>query len=133
MKRFIEAQERDYEYALAEIRSGRKTSHWIWYIFPQVQGLGYSYNSKYYAIKDINEARQYLQDEILGARLREITSALLAVQNRSALEILGHTDALKVKSCMTLFDHVCPNDIFEQVLTKYYNSERCTRTLEALQ
>ena len=133
MKRFIEAQERDYEYALAEIRAGRKTSHWIWYIFPQVQGLGYSYNSKYYAIKDINEARQYLQDEILGARLREITSALLAVQNRSALEILGHTDALKVKSCMTLFDHVCPNDIFEQVLTKYYNSERCTRTLEALQ
>ena len=115
MKRFIEAQERDYEYALAEIRAGRKTSHWIWYIFPQVQGLGYSYNSKYYAIKDINEARQYLQDEILGARLREITSALLAVQNRSALEILGHTDALKVKSCMTLFDHVCPNDIFEQV------------------
>ena len=133
MKRFIEAQERDYEYALAEIRAGRKTSHWIWYIFPQVQGLGYSYNSKYYAIKDINEARQYLQDEILGARLREITSALLTVQNRSALEILGHTDALKVKSCMTLFDHVCPNDIFEQVLTKYYNSERCTRTLEALQ
>ena len=133
MKRFIEAQERDYEYALAEIRAGRKTNHWIWYIFPQVQGLGYSYNSKYYAIKDINEARQYLQDEILGARLREITSALLAVQNRSALEILGHTDALKVKSCMTLFDHVCPNDIFEQVLTKYYNSERCTRTLEALQ
>lgn len=133
MKRFIEAQERDYEYALAEIRAGRKTSHRIWYIFPQVQGLGYSYNSKYYAIKDINEARQYLQDEILGARLREITSALLAVQNRSALEILGHTDALKVKSCMTLFDHVCPNDIFEQVLTKYYNSKRCTRTLEVLQ
>lgn len=133
MKRFIEAQERDYEYALAEIRAGRKTSHWIWYIFPQVQGLGYSYNSKYYAIKDINEARQYLQDEVLGARLREITSALLAVQNRSALEILGPTDALKVKSCMTLFDHVCPNDIFEQVLTKYYNAKRCTRTLEVLQ
>ena len=92
MKRFIEAQQKDYARALAEIRAGRKRTHWIWYIFPQIQGMGYSYNTKYYSIKDINEAREYLNDETLGPRLREITSALLAVEGRTALEILAATN-----------------------------------------
>lgn len=132
MKRFINAQCADYETALAEIRAGRKLTHWIWYIFPQIQGLGYSPRTQYYAIKDINEARQYLSDETLGPRLREITSALLAVEGRSALEILGSPDDQKVMSCMTLFDFICPHDIFEQVLLKYYNGIRCTHTIKTL-
>ena len=132
MKRFIEAQQKDYARALAEIRAGRKQTHWIWYIFPQIQGLGYSYNTKYYSIKDINEAREYLNDETLGPRLREITSALLAVDGRTALEILDEPDVYKVQSCMTLFDHISPNDIFNQVLVKYYNGVRCSHTINAL-
>lgn len=132
MKRFIDAQKRSYRVALEEIRAGYKTSHWIWYIFPQIQGLGQSYNSQFYAIKDINEAIRYLHDETLGQRLREITSALLAVQGRSALDILGHTDALKVKSCMTLFDFISPNDIFEKVLIKYFSDRRCISTIKKL-
>ena len=132
MKRFIEAQQKDYARALAEICAGRKRTHWIWYIFPQIQGMGYSYNTKYYSIKDINEAREYLNDETLGPRLREITSALLAVEGRTALEILAEPDVYKVQSCMTLFDHISPNDIFNQVLVKYYNGVRCSHTINAL-
>lgn len=132
MERFIDAQQTEYATALSEIRSGLKTSHWIWYIFPQIQGLGYSHMTRTYAIKDINEAKQYLNDEILGPRLREITSALLAVEGRSALEILGDPDDKKVRSCMTLFDFISPNDIFEQVLIKYYNGTRCSRTIKTL-
>lgn len=135
MERFIEAQQTkyaSYATALSEIRSGLKTTHWIWYIFPQIQGLGYSHMTRTYAIKDLNEAKQYLNDEILGPRLREITSALLAVEGRSALEILGDPDDKKVRSCMTLFDFISPNDIFEQVLIKYYNGTRCSRTIKTL-
>ena len=138
MKRFIDAQRKDsgmgadYETALAEIRSGRKFTHWIWYIFPQIQGLGYSPMTQKFAIKDIDEARQYLNDETLGPRLREIASALLAVEGRTALEILGSPDDMKVKSCMTLFDYISPNDIFNQVLLKYYNGSRCTHTIKTL-
>lgn len=132
MKRFIDAQAGVYDTALKEIRAGRKTSHWIWYIFPQIQGMGYSYNSKYYAIKNLEEAEEYLQDETLGSRLREITSALLEVQGRSALDILGHIDAIKVKSCMTLFDFISPDDIFKQVLIKYFNDSYCRHTIKTL-
>ena len=132
MERFIEAQQTKYATALSEIRSGLKTTHWIWYIFPQILGLGYSHMTRTYAIKDLNEAKQYLNDEILGPRLREITSALLAVEGRSALEILGDPDDKKVRSCMTLFDFISPNDIFEQVLIKYYNGTRCSRTIKTL-
>lgn len=132
MKRFINAQRTDYERALDEIRSGRKLTHWIWYIFPQIQGLGFSAMTQYYAIKDMAEARQYLNDETLGPRLREITSALLAVEGRNALEILGSPDDMKVKSCMTLFDYISPNDIFNQVLIKYYNGSRCSHTIQKL-
>ena len=132
MKRFLEAQQLDYTKALNEIRSGRKLSHWIWYIFPQIQGLGFSYMSQHYAIKDLNEAVSYLDHDVLGPRLREITTALLSVENRSALDILGSPDDKKVRSCMTLFDYICPMDIFGQVLDKYYHGSRCTRTIKAL-
>ena len=132
MKRFIEAQEMSYQTALAEIRAGYKSGHWIWYIFPQIQGLGYSYMSNFYGIKDLQEAVRYLEDETLGPRLREITSALLAIKGRTAVEILGDTDALKVRSCMTLFDCLCPHDIFEQVLIKYYLGTYCIKTVKSL-
>lgn len=124
MERFRDAQRKGagagmgagYEAALAEIRAGRKITHWIWYIFPQIQGLGFSAMTQRYAIKDVDEARRYLCDDTLGPRLREITSAMLALEGRSALEILGSPDDMKVRSCMTLFDYICPHDIFEQVL-----------------
>lgn len=132
MKRFIEAQERDWQTALSEIRAGRKYSHWIWYIFPQIQGLGQSSMSYHYGIKDLKEAVDYLEDSTLGPRLREITAALLEVKGRSAVEILGNTDAMKVRSCMTLFDIVSPHDIFEKVLIKYYRDTCCMKTVKSI-
>ena len=104
MERFLDAQEVVYTTALAEIRAGRKSSHWIWYIFPQMRGLGHSYNSEYYGIESLEEAREYLHHEVLGERLREITGALLEHRNKSATDILGEIDAMKLRSSMTLFD-----------------------------
>ena len=95
LERFVDAQERMYDIALAEVKNGKKLSHWIWYIFPQIKGLGESYNSRYYGIDDINEAKAYLRHPILGARLREITFALLQHKDKRAVEIFGMIDALK--------------------------------------
>lgn len=131
ISRYIEAQERDYETALKEVRNGRKQTHWIWYIFPQISGLGSSWHAKYYGIKDRQEAKVYLEHEILGKRLREISNVLLEIQGKSAVEIFGDLDAMKVKSCMTLFDLVSPNEIFALVLAKYYESTRCRYTIES--
>lgn len=125
--RFIDAQDSSwsgYDVALGEIRSGRKSSHWIWYIFPQLRGLGHSRNSHYYGIADRQEALDYLNHPVLGCRLREITEALLAHSGRSARSILGGIDALKVRSCMTLFDSIAPNDIFDTVLAAFYDGDR---------
>lgn len=125
--RFVEAQDSEwsgYADALAEIRNGRKTSHWMWYIFPQLRGLGRSFNANYYGLADRNEAEAYLAHPVLGPRLREITSALLNHKDKSAREILGGIDALKVKSCMTLFDCISPNDIFAEVLSQFYDGKR---------
>lgn len=125
--RFLEAQDsprNDYAIALSEIQNGEKTSHWIWYIFPQLRGLGHSYMSDYYGITGRDEAEAYLQHPILGFRLREITEALLKHSDKTAVEILGKIDALKVRSCMTLFDSISPNDIFEKVLDQFFDSER---------
>ena len=130
--RFIEAQESEwsgYNVALGEIKSGRKTSHWIWYVFPQLRGLGHSRMSHYYGITDRNEAEAYLHHPVLGKRLREITGALLEHSDKSAVSILGGIDALKVKSCMTLFDCISPNDVFSEVLTAFYDSERDRNSL----
>ena len=133
LKRFLRAQEYEsggYEDALQEIQNGRKRKHWIWYIFPQINGLGHSYYSEYYGIKSLEEARAYLEDKRLGERLREITDALLKVEGKAATEILGGIDSMKVRSSMTLFDLVSPHDIFEKVLDKYYGGQRCELTLK---
>ncbi len=131
LSRFIKAQEYDYDRALREIRSGRKRSHWMWYIFPQIQGLGFSSTAQYYAIRDLEEAKEYLAHPVLGARLREISSALLELDGLSAHEIFGYPDDLKLRSSMTLFrlaDLEC--DIFEKVIDKYYDGVPDARTVD---
>lgn len=134
IKRFNNAQDRmnSYATALQEIRNGRKRSHWIWYVFPQISGLGYSLMSRKYAIRSLNEAKAFLEDETLGKRLREITEALLSHSDKDIVEILGKIDAIKVRSCMTLFDIVSPHDIFNNVLERFYDGRRCEHTVEAI-
>ena len=129
LERFIEAQNMVYDIALQEIKNGHKRGHWIWFVFPQIKCLGHSYNSEYYGISGTIEAKAYLDHPILGARLREISQALLNCGNPSADDILGFPDVLKVRSCMTLFDMVSPNDIFKQVLDKYYDGKLCDKTI----
>lgn len=129
LDRFLEAQKLDYMSALNEIKDGEKRSHWIWYIFPQIKGLGHSYNSEFYGISSKEEAKAYLEHPVLGVRLREITQVLLDCGNPSTDDIFGFPDVLKVRSCMTLFDLVSPNDIFNDVLYKYYKGQRCDKTL----
>lgn len=133
LDRFIEAQESNYSIALEEIKNGRKRSHWIWYIFPQLKGLGHSYRSSFYGIADAEEAKSYLNHPILGYRLREITLALLDLPKElTAREILGWTDALKVKSSMTLFYYVSKEDIFLNVLNRFYNGCQDQKTINIL-
>ncbi|RLT78411.1 DUF1810 domain-containing protein [Bacteroides acidifaciens] len=123
LQRFLDAQQGDYEHALTEVRNGRKYSHWIWYIFPQLKGLGMSYNSQYYGISGKEEAEAYLAHPVLGERLREITSAFLQLKSKTAEEVFGSLDAMKVLSCMTLFNEVAPGDLFRQVIDRYYQGE----------
>ena len=135
IRRFIEAQESSfcgYEVALQEVKSGRKRSHWIWYTFPQFRELGQSSRSDYWGIADRQEAADYLTHPLLGARLREITSALLAHKDKHIAEILGVLDVAKLHSSMTMFDAISPNDIFGAVLTTFYSNERDEKTLEIL-
>ena len=132
LERFVDAQERMYDIALAEVKNGKKLSHWIWYIFPQIKGLGESYNSRYYGIDDINEAKAYLRHPILGARLREITFALLQHKDKRAVEIFGMIDALKVSSCMTLFNEVAVDNLFGVVLDVFYQGEKDKLTMGLL-
>ena len=131
LSRFLKAQEQDYEQALREIRSGRKRSHWMWYIFPQIQGLGFSPTAQYYAIRDLQEARDYLAHPVLGTRLKEISSALLDLDGLSASEIFGYPDDLKPRSSMTLFRMADLNEpVFLEVLEKYYDGKPDARTVE---
>jgi uncharacterized protein (DUF1810 family) len=131
LSRFLKAQEQDYEQALREIRSGRKRSHWMWYIFPQIQGLGFSPTAQYYAIRDLQEARDYLAHPVLSARLKEISSALLDLNGLSASEIFGYPDDLKLRSSMTLFRMADLNEpVFLEVLEKYYDGKPDARTVE---
>lgn len=132
LSRFVEAHRQSYDSALQEIRAGRKQSHWMWYIFPQLRGLGHSQNADFYGISGQAEAQMFLNHYILGEHLREITGAMLALEGRSAQEILGSIDALKFRSSMTLFDVVCPNDVFRQALRKYYDDKPDERTLAML-
>ena len=132
--RFVNAQQVNYADALSEIRSGKKHSHWMWYVFPQIAGLGNSEYAKLYAIRDRNEAEAYLQHPLLGARLHEICLALLQLEQSDALLIFGSPDNLKLKSSMTLFASVPGNDnaVFKQVLDKFFAGQMDTRTLEIL-
>ena len=132
LQRFIEAQNDSYDQALKEIRNGRKLTHWIWYIFPQIKGLGFSYNSEYYGITSLQEAKDYLENELLRKRLFKITESLLMHKGKDIESIMGDIDALKLKSSMTLFDAVQPGSIFGEVLDEFYGGERCRRTLEKI-
>ena len=134
LNRFIDAQELNYRSALAEIEMGRKISHWMWYVFPQYDGLGFSATSRHYAIKSPEEAVAYLGHPVLGPRLGECVDALLAVTGLTAHEIFGSPDDLKLKSCMTLFAQISlEGSVFEQVLDKYFDGYRDSKTLELLQ
>ena len=132
LERFLKAQEKDYEHALNEIKNGRKTGHWIWYIFPQIPGLGFSSTSKYYSIKDKNEAIEYLKNKTLKNRLIEICEALLSLESDDATYVMGYPDDLKLKSSMTLFDEVSDIDVFKKVLDKFYKGEKDEMTISLL-
>ena len=121
LRRFVEAQDGVYERALGELRGGRKTGHWMWFVFPQIAGLGFSAMSQRYAIGSLAEARAYLAHPVLGERLRECAAAVLAVEGSSAEQIFGGIDAVKLRSCMTLFHRADPSEpVFEAVLEKYF-------------
>ena len=134
LRRFVSAQEKIYGDVLAELRSGQKRTHWMWFIFPQIDGLGYSPTSKHYAIKSKEEARQYLNHPVLGGRLLECAEIVLDIKGRSASEIFGSPDDLKLKSSMTLFASVTnPESVFARVLDKYFYGQRDSKTLNLLE
>lgn len=134
LSRFMDAQQNIYDNVLAELRNGRKRTHWMWYIFPQIDGLGHSTTSKHYAIKSLEEARQYLNNPILGKRLLECAEAVFNIEGRSVSDIFGYPDNLKLKSSMTLFAYVAASgSVFDRVLDKYFNGERDALTLRLLE
>ena len=131
LDRFIKAQKRDFPLALEEVRAGRKTSHWIWYIFPQIQGLGFSSTAQYYAIENLEEAKAYLADPVLRERLLEISNALLALDSCDPSEVMGYPDDLKLRSSMTLFSLAEPEcTVFRDVLDKFYGGREDERTID---
>lgn len=133
LERFLKAQEEDYQTALMEIRAGQKRSHWMWYIFPQAAGLGRSEMAQYYAIRDLGEAKAYLQEETLRRRLIEISQALLDVASDDAAAVMGWPDNLKLKSSMTLFALAEPGcGVFQKVLDKFFQGEMDPQTVEIL-
>src|SRR5262249_2517494 len=133
LSRFLQAQADDYEQALSEIASGRKRSHWMWYIFPQIDGLALSSTSKHFSIKSLDEASAYLEHPILGTSLREWEEAVGRLEGKSAREIFGSPDDLKLRSCATLFACVSPpGSVFDRLITKYYQGRRDDKTLQLL-
>ena len=132
LDRFIKAQENDYETALNEIENGHKQSHWIWYIFPQLQGLGYSSMSQFYGIKDEEEAIDYMNHPVLRERLLEISQALLSLDCNDPVRVMGYPDNLKLQSSMTLFSIVSKEPVFQKVLDKFYDGQEDQSTLEKL-
>ena len=132
LDRFLTAQERSYDTALSEIKNGRKRSHWMWYTFPQIAGLGMSSTAQYYSIADIEEAREYITHPVLGARLLEISRALLTLDSSVAPSVMGYPDDLKLRSSMTLFAQVSEDPVFNAVIDKFYGGRPDTRTLHIL-
>lgn len=134
LNRFLKPQEQEFKVALSQIKSGRKIDHWMWYIFPQFEGLGFSETSKFYAIQDLEEAREFLNHPILGANLKQICNTLLQLEESNALKIMGSPDDKKLKSSMTLFTVVAKKDetVFQKVLNKYFNGEGDDKTLQLL-
>lgn len=134
LNRFVEAQQTIYESVLRELRNGRKRSHWMWFVFPQIDGLAHSSTSKFYAVKSREEALAYLNHPVLGKRLNECAEAVLALEGRSASEIFGYPDDLKLKSSLTLFASVSDaQSVFALLLDKYFAGERDLRTLKILE
>lgn len=132
LERFVRAQQGVYDQALAELRAGRKTGHWIWFVLPQLRGLGRSSTAHEYGIAGRAEAEAYLAHPLLGARLRECVQAMLTHPNRSAVRILGDVDAMKFRSCLTLFGAATDDDLFRQALDAFYGGEPDTATLALL-
>lgn len=133
LERFVNAQKAVFQTALAELQHGRKQSHWMWYVFPQIQGLGFTETSKLYGIQDLDEAAAYLQHRVLGPRLILISNVLLDIDRNDAYQIFGSPDDLKLKSCMTLFASVPGADpVFDRVLLKFYNGLKDHKTLRIL-
>ena len=133
INRFLKAQKNDYELALSEMKAGRKRSHWIWYIFPQVKGLGMSPTSEFYGIDGLGEAKVYMADDLLRERLLEITGVLLNIESDDPSEVMGYPDDLKLRSSMTLFAETAPEyDVFQKVLDKYFHGEKDPKTLQIL-
>jgi len=134
LERFVEAQAPVYDRALIELKAGRKQSHWMWFVFPQIAGLGHSPMAQHYAIQNLTEAQAYLTHPLLGARLRECTHIALDVDGKTAHEIFGPPDDLKFRSSMTLFAHAAPDEkLFRTALKKYFGGEEDPLTLEKLQ
>ena len=124
LMRFTKAHQEYYEQALTEIRNGRKSTHWMWFIFPQLKELGHSPNALYYGIKDLNEAKDFLNDKYLGGNLLEISAALLALESNDINYIMGSPDDMKLRSCMTLFSAAAPQEkVFTEVLEKYFGGK----------
>ncbi len=133
LDRFKTAQDTDYKTALSEIRNGRKVSHWMWYIFPQMKQLGYSPTAQYYGIGSLDEAKSYIADDTLRQHLVEISEALLALESDNASQIMGYPDDMKLKSCMTLFMLAAPEiSVFQAVLDKFYGGEPDKKTIELI-
>lgn len=130
LNRFIEAHEEDYERALREIKNGRKLTHWMWYIFPQIKGLGMSETAKYYEIKSLEEAYAYLKNELLKSHLIEISNALLELHTNDPIEVFGNIDSLKLKSSMTLFAYISDDEIFNKVIDKFFNGNKDLNTIK---
>ncbi len=133
LQRFLDAQKSSYQTALTEIKNGRKRSHWMWYIFPQIQGLGFSEISRFYALKDVSEAEAYLQHPVLGSRLIEISEVAAQLAPNNATQVFGSPDDLKLKSCMTLFAALDQTDpVFQSVLDKFFAGSKDSQTLQII-
>ena len=134
LTRFVKAQERNYSNAFSELSQGRKRSHWMWYIFPQIVGLGMTVISYEFSIKSLDEAVAFLEHPYLGKNIREISSVLLGLESNDATAIMGFPDDLKLRSSMTLFAEAAPDEeVFQKVLDKFYNGKKDERTLEILE